>query len=513
MAYTPNTIVKLCSVPFDRSQSNQVRFTTTALQTAYFASVVTHSYTDFTYQRKDSVIKVPAHIDSLWDSNYVMYNNLHFTNQYFYAFIIRMEYISDTVTAIYIETDVYQTWFLAKATLQSSFVLREMQGTDTGGENTIDEGLEIGDIILNGTNAFCGMGDMDIIIATTQSISDGSPAAGDMYNGVYTGCWLYGVHPVLSGGVYTNLDEITDAIQLAGQDTAIMSIFMCPHLISGCGTTLEWLQSDDISNNINISSNGRPTAIDGYTPKNKKLLCFPYNYLTVHNNAGNSAIFKYERHSGNDPDFTIFGGVGPNSTYKIIPTDTGPTESNPDYEQGLTLAGFPVCAWNTNVYSNWIAQNSGSVIIGLAGGGVTLAAGLTSMNPMVLAGGALAVGSSLASISQKKLEPPQSAGAINSSNANCSNAWNDFILAPKSITAEYAAIIDGYFDMYGYKQNLVKVPNVSSRTYWNYVKTADCNITGDIPAEDMEKLKKIFNDGVTFWHAAANVGNYALNNH
>ena len=58
----------------------------------------------------------------------------------------------------------------------------------------------------------------------------------------------------------------------------------------------------------------------------------------------------------------------------------------------------------------------------------------------------------------------------------------------------------------------VKIPNVTGRTNWNYVKTIDANILGDIPQEDMQKLKDIFNSGVTFWHNPNTFLDYSQSN-
>lgn len=35
-------------------------------------------------------------------------------------------------------------------------------------------------------------------------------------------------------------------------------------------------------------------TIDGYTPKNNKCFCYPFNYLTLNNNSGVKVILKYE---------------------------------------------------------------------------------------------------------------------------------------------------------------------------------------------------------------------------
>lgn len=86
----------------------------------------------------------------------------------------------------------------------------------------------------------------------------------------------------------------------------------------------------------------------------------------------------------------------------------------------------------------------------------------------------------------------------------------DFGFIPISITSEFAKVIDGYFDMYGYATNEVKVPNTHSRKHWNFVLLQNPSITGSIPVGDMGKIKAIFSNGVTFWKNGNEVGHYEL---
>ena len=87
-----------------------------------------------------------------------------------------------------------------------------------------------------------------------------------------------------------------------------------------------------------------------------------------------------------------------------------------------------------------------------------------------------------------------------------------FNVYKRSIKEEYARIIDSYFTMYGYKVNEVKIPNLTSRRNWNYIKTIGCDFEGDMPQEDLQKIKDIFNNGITFWHNPENFLNYSANN-
>ena len=103
-------------------------------------------------------------------------------------------------------------------------------------------------------------------------------------------------------------------------------------------------------------------------------------------------------------------------------------------------------------------------------------------------------------------------GSTNSGNdiANNNFGYRVFNMA---ITAEYAEIIDNFFERFGYAVKKNKVPNMDTRPHWNYVKTTDAYITGNCPADALAKIISIFNHGVTFWKVPSEVGNYSLNNH
>ena len=109
------------------------------------------------------------------------------------------------------------------------------------------------------------------------------------------------------------------------------------------------------------------------------------------------------------------------------------------------------------------------------------------------------------------LVPDQAHGNTNCSDVNV--AWNQcFTVKCMSIKYEYAKIIDDYFSMYGYKVNELKLPNVTGRRNWNYVKTIGCYIEADIPQEDLQSIKQMFDNGVTLWHNTNTFADYTQNN-
>ena len=77
--------------------------------------------------------------------------------------------------------------------------------------------------------------------------------------------------------------------------------------------------------------------------------------------------------------------------------------------------------------------------------------------------------------------------------------------------------IGWFFHLYGYKQNRVLLPDVRSRYYYNYIKTEGVNVeaTG-IPKEHLLKLRMIYDNGTTIWHAdrsGVRIGDYSNDNY
>ena len=86
-----------------------------------------------------------------------------------------------------------------------------------------------------------------------------------------------------------------------------------------------------------------------------------------------------------------------------------------------------------------------------------------------------------------------------------------FYVFVKTVRDEYAEQLTNYFKMFGYKVNKLEIPNTKSRENYNYIKTIDANIVGNIPSNDLSAIKGIFDKGVTIWHTD-NVGDYSLTN-
>lgn len=593
MAIQPDTDLYLLKCPIESDQRNQLTFSTRSAQETYFKSLPKIALDDFSYQRKDNYIRVPAHIDDIIGYNYVMYKNKNYTSRWFYAFITRMEYVSDKCTNVYIKTDVYQTWAL-DISVKNCYVEREHVNDDTVGAHTIPEGLDTGEYICNDvidyiyadpetvTGAAAAADFMVCAQVTTLKFSDSIYFDGPTYNiqnSVPQGCYI--IAWPLSKYSASAMWTLTGMYDGVGKGDAIISMFIVPKalaanwvLYTGHGGLIEnnntYYYPQDTHGGIYIdgyNTSGamtdlrvtRNTTLDGYTPKNNKLFVAPYNYFTISNNQGSDIEYYYEDfypfdgNAAGTPVFSVQGSFEQGGSIFCYPENSKHT-GNPSstmndmgWSEGIAGAKLPMLSWTSDYYLNWEAQNGKNIAIqtGLQAaswatgviGGITGAASqnwnmresavsrgyLPDEEEMVSAGGAGLVGSVFSFASQvantqnairkAKMVPPQSKGTQAVATLTFASGNSSKFTARKmSVRAEFAAQIDGYFSMFGYKVNTNKIPNFTGRLNWNYVKTIGFNCEGDVPQGDLQEYKNIFDNGVTLWHNPSTFMDYSQNN-
>ena len=187
--------------------------------------------------------------------------------------------------------------------------------------------------------------------------------------------------------------------------------------------------------------------------------------------------------------------------------------------EGLNGGKYPICSWNTDVYTNWLTQNGINIATNIISGAVQGVSGGLSMafTGSTMGGGNVVSGltqifNTAGEVYKHSLQPPQAEGNINSGDVTYASGHLTFTAYQMSIKLEYARIIDGYFDMYGYKINQVKLPNKAHRGRWWFTKLINPNIDGAIPNKDMQLIKDCYSRGITFWRNAEEIQNYNLDN-
>ena len=487
----PNsTIYILRNVRIDNTYANTIHFNSSTEQAAYFQGLRKYALSNYTYIRKENAIRVEIRADNLYDCNYIMFQNSSFGMKWFYGFITNVEYINNETSAIYYEIDVMQTWYFDYA-VNPSFIEREHSTSDNPGDNLVPDNLELGEYVSDDFDGTGHMGQYSYIVAATFD-GDLADAVGTEYGGIYSG---------LKYNSFTDISELNDFIESAtssGKSDGIVSIFAMPR---------DFVKTTESGvTNYTITKTKSVTQIGNYTPKNKKLLTYPYNFLYVTNLSGMSAVFPYEFFSSDDCQFSLNGDMSCNPQIFLTPLNYKGVAAN--YNEKLSMDGFPQCAFTTDSFKAWLAQSGASASLTMVGGAV--AASLAT-GPVGIIAGLGAVAGSVAQIYEHAIQPPQSRGSQSNSAAVAARI-KDFAFMHTHIREEFARIIDDYWDMYGYPSHRVKLPNISTRPHWNYVKTVNISITGSIPTDDMSKIKNVYNNGVTFWRNGNEVGNYSLDN-
>lgn len=555
MAYIePDTSLRfLENIPLDPSYENTLYFDTPQDQFAYFNSRSFLSLDNNSYQRKNrGVIRCGWEADrygqsviaELYNCHYIMFKNTNFENKWFYAFVERVEYVNNNTVDVFYSIDVMQTWHFDYV-FNQCLIERQHVSNDSIGANTIPEQVEHGPYIEDRPpyNTLLGEtiygGDFEytpgIIVATTFNsqfqYEDGRVIRGGNARGRYfSGIWF----KTFSLSTQ-DIQELNDFLEAASTQQAyrdgVVSLAMIP-------LSLVDPEGEEYSYNDILFT--RPTSLGSYTPRNKKLLTNPYNFIYVTNNLGRSAEYYWEN-SFNPGyfEFRVWANYCTTPAMIGAPVQYKTVDAIPNYDEMLVVDAFPLCAWTNDAFKAWLAQNAGTI----AAAGVGLLAGWTAAlaNPtmglltgsMGLSDGGLYIGqhtqmgqdgagglvsppsrgllgATLGAIGQvvdHMRKPPQSAGNANG-NVVYQAGLSTFSFYRKYIKPEYARIIDKYFDMYGYAVHTIGTPNRNVRRCYTYVKTIGCSLSGSVPAEDLRVIEKLFDNGIRFWRSTATFGNY-----
>lgn len=184
-----------------------------------------------------------------------------------------------------------------------------------------------------------------------------------------------------------------------------------------------------------------------------------------------------------------------------------------DEEEGLIAGKFPFMNWATQYYNDWIARNSLNLTGQFVIGTIQTVSGAYTGNALGAVDGLSKTFNVAKQIYDHKMIPDSSRGNINGADINTAQDQNGFYFYKKSINREFAKIIDDFFSQYGYKVNRLKLPNISGRENWNYVKTVEAIVESDtVPEKYLNEYKQMLNSGITFWHNYATFMDYSQSN-
>lgn len=504
MYIAPNSVVRILrNCPLDNTYDHTIYFSSASAQATYFQSLTAYTHTNLSYNRVNrGQLKIQRKAEDMYNCNYMMFQNTSFGDRWFYAFITSVEYVSNEVSLITFEIDVMQTWFF-DVTLEQCFVEREHVMNDTIGANLQPEPVDLGEYVYN---SFSDSGYCETPCAVVMSNVGSS---GQEVKPTFAANTLHGTayapYSVTESGQEAVREDLSDVLTSWDEmNESITAVFMY---------YAEFMDNDVITMtrgaSYTVTKSKNYSNLNGYAPKNNKLFTYPYNYMLVTTDEGDSIDMRYEYFSTSNCQFVMAGSVAANPQISLQPLNYKGCSFLRNEQ--LILSGFPQCTFNIDAFKAWLSQTasnpstwsglmqstaSGAAVGGLQGAAVGAATALFGT----------AIGGGLAAVN-----PPEVKGTSQSA-VNYSQGKKDFYFYPATITADFAERIDNFLDVYGYAVNEHKVPNRSGRAHWNYVKNKTTNLVGNAPADDVNKIVSIYNKGITFWRNGSEVGNYSLNN-
>lgn len=497
---TPNSELTIFKgVPLDNTYNKTFTYGNATpfnfLTTNY--TYITHGHMMWV-KHENGVVRVNI-IDSGYPDDYTEYNYLSFINngRRYFCFINDAKYINDNTVEFEFEIDVLTTYYYDWEFIPC-LVEREHSASDGIGDNVEPEPVSLNTYVINSQSNYNMEGDwcVELIWAPKES-------------GIYWN-WINGL---LVFGATTRL--------YPNMSNAEILAVLEPHKDDRCIHAYIAIDSATYSNSLYSSTNNvtQSATLDGYTPANKKLYTSPYCVCGVSNERGKEKIYKWEDFSTNNSgmkraNFTMkSSGYGTNS---VICYPTFYKNMSEVISECISIDGFgtimaqsdTIGYWDATHASQNIATVLGSVLTGAVGGAGALG-GTVGLLAGAIAGSASGgIGAGLNILANREDTKEQTAGTtgLPASSEHIYSLLNlrGFKIKQYTIRSEVAEKIDTFFSKYGYATNKVKIPNMYSRTKFNYIKTNGCEIKAKsnkgLPAYAAKLICNIHNKGITYWH-------------
>lgn len=400
------TKVRLFNKPFNPNGLYTLSFSSASDRESYFGSGAVVSFNNGNYARKDGTLTVGACADTL-DSlgvNYVAFQNTAFGNKWFYAFVRKIEYINQSTSRLYIETDVFMTYqfdvenssfrndvFVERETVSATEdnainnIIPEPVACNGYEKHTIWEGRYQTDTQQHFENSF-----YIAVVVSTMNITgdtDNDKAKSVLNTGAHyiDGCPLGG--SLIAVKNLTDFGRLIECITVLNGN--IISVFpLQKSRLNGATPlnvayeTVDANSGDPVTYNFDVFTTGgdvpsadtvtlqtgkdNPQASNfspwsGYTVRNKKLFTYPYVFLVGDNHNGSEAIYRYDLFANDTAEFTVRFVSCPDCCIAVRPENY---EGTSNIENGIINSNFPKIPFEINEYSRYNAQHYNSLVFG-----------------------------------------------------------------------------------------------------------------------------------------------------
>ena len=359
MYIEPNTIIKLYkNIPCDNEYINTLFFENRTAQNNYFhgtANVIQILEKQAYTRQSRNKIRIQGNISSIFQCNYMAFQNASFMSKWFYCFVTDVEYVNNVTVEITYEIDYIQT-FLLDCKLNECFIKRNHVKDDTIGKNITPENIALGEYHFSDYKIIDSLYMRDMAIAVNYIDVNGTQHFGGKYDGVYSGSKI----KVFRDDDIESVNSFID--KYYAKEDSILSIYMLPKFcineeIPVGGLVLSEPVYDSTGTNIELSLvDFKLTGEElngNYKPRNKKLYTYPFNFFQIVTADGKTLNLRYEFFKEMTPRIRCCSVITQPVSCVIYPdgykgtkdTATGFEKTQPLLNEQLIVDNFPVCSF------------------------------------------------------------------------------------------------------------------------------------------------------------------------
>lgn len=546
MPTIPNTTLYVGVAPWNSDLKNVQSYASRAEQISTIQGLLSHKYEHINIIRRDSDLILKGVNEDLTQCNYLMYQNADISNKWYFAFIDSVQYNSLNSVIISHTIDVWQTYQF-DITYYKNLILRShvAKSSDTVGRWLAPEPINVAPEFERKHNVFNDLSWTPQYVLHSTSVFNNTTKKYE-YKGNGTGATLsaeYGIFVNNDDDVQTvvkNYGKLSAAEALKSNDddeysnwisdlltgqtidkavklistTSISQLQDHRNELIGLYAIPSWVHdgSNKYATNAITSKSvsvtlPTSTLACGYAPRNKKMLSSLCKAYLFYNENGFKLPLKPELFTSGSPSFTVKstelstnGFILQIGSYADYTAKTNKISYRCENRLGYDANTGLDKVLNTLTSAVGVVNAVGSVasqaFVGNVGGAVQGAVGavqqsINMIDALGQRGVSTGASGDIMSITDKRAMP---------------------VFADVSPTEAQCRYIDDYLDVYGYAINEIgKISTyMKNRSNWNYIQVANCNIKVSAPNDDVNKLKQMFESGVTIWHK--NFGDYDQTN-
>jgi hypothetical protein len=446
----------------------------------------------------EDVLTVNKPYTNCYSFNYCKVQNATSQNTISYYFLDNPIAISENSTTFQMRLDVFST-YIYYATFEPSYIERNTVYNDNPAYNLVGEGIGVDDMPAMETVNIASpdLTQLSVVIACSKDMYSDNlvTTGGAVYSGIYNSALLFRFNLTETTKIRTFFEQCDKA----GVGDAIIACYVVPTAFTGTDVLVS--EGPVVTYNGHLSFN-QSLLFGGYVPECKKMYTYEFARVVIHNQV--DTIEYMPEYFTQSPwtygvDYLLAGNVVNDPTVYFVPKNYMGIPDN--YDEKAVLSGYPQLAWFSDVYANWIAQNKTQQNLGVVEKGFGILMNLFTGNVMGAIGGGFDIANQFASNESKKKLPARNSGSSNST-LDVSMGIHKFVARSHSVNNVTARRLDFYLKLYGYKINSFLTPFLYKRTYFDYIKAHELNVSFSVHiSRDHEvEFKGIFAKGVRIWH-------------